>query len=370
MKKNKTYEALRILLNVSRIVSSSLDLKKVSKLVLKESMKALGSDHASVFVIDEASDHLMLVQARGLTRDQVDNIKVLGSWEAINEQLLKKKRPIIINDVKANRIFKRKRLPFSPHEKMLIQSFLAVPLQKDRKVVGALIVSNKKRPGHAFRKEDQRLISALSNHIAAAVQNARLYERLKSLFLSTVKSLVRAIEAKDAYTRGHSERVMKYGLAIGRQLKLKGEVLNNLGLSSLLHDVGKIGVREKVLYKPGKLSVRERDKISLHPQIGRDIVENIDGSDGIIRGIVEHHERYDGNGYPNRLKGNQISLEGRIIAIADTFDALTTNRPYQKKFTGKEAIFAILKDTSIYFDPKMVRAFIKSFSAEPDTWKT
>lgn len=364
----KEYEAAKILLEVSRVVSSTLNLDLVCDLVLKESIAALKSDHASLFLIDDNSGHLILNKAKGFTNDEIDNIKLLGGWEVINYQLVKKKKSLIVNDVDQDSIFRKKHLPFS-REKIPIKSFLAVPLKKDGLIVGILIVSNRIRPGHLFTKRDEELLLALSNHIAIALLNAKLYQRLKDLFISTVSSLTRAIDAKDRYTSGHSERVMKYAVSIGKELKLDEETLENLRLSSLLHDVGKIGVRESILAKPARLLGSEKDEMSRHPLIGVDIVERIDNSHKIVKGILEHHERFDGKGYPNRLGGRGISLEGRIIAIADTFDALTTNRPYQEKYSSKDAFFEIKRGASAQFDPQIIKAFILSFSKHPAIWK-
>ncbi len=368
-KRYRGYEAFRIVSEVSRIISSSLDLNKVGDLVLRESMKALDADHTSLFLLDESSSHLILTRAKGFSEDEMDNIKLLGSWEIINDQLVKKKKSLIVNDVHKNPIFKKKRVYFSK-EKFPVNSFLAVPLAKDDKIIGALIVSNRNRPGHLFTKEDEKLLRALSNHIAIALLNAKLYQDLKNLFISTVKSLVKAVDAKDRYTSGHSERVMKYSLAIGKELGLDEETLEILKLSSLLHDVGKIGIKESILAKPAKLLGYERSQMNRHPAIGVGIVEGIENSHKIIRGILEHHERFDGKGYPNHLKGLAISLEGRIIAVADTFDALTTDRPYQKGYSKEEALLEIKKESFTQFDPKVIKAFLKSFSKHPDIWNT
>lgn len=368
-RRHKRYEAMGILLEVSRAVSSSLDLETVNDLVLKEARKVLRSDHASLFLIDDLSGHLILAKAKGFSADEIGNIKLLGGWEVINNHLVRRKRSLIVNNVHTNPIFRKKHLPFSK-EKIPIESFLAVPLKKGKTVVGVLIVSNRKRPGYLFTKKDEGLLLALSNQVAMALLNAKLYQRLRKLFISTVASLTRAIDAKDRYTSGHSERVMKYTLAIGRELKLEDEVLENLGLSSLLHDVGKIGIKETILSKPAKLLGYEKNQMHRHPVIGAGIVERIDNSYKIIRGILEHHEQFNGKGYPNRLKGKMISLEGRIIAVADTFDALTTNRPYQRKYSSKEVFFEIKRGSGTQFDPRIVRAFILSFSKHPSMWKT
>lgn len=363
----KKYKLDKILVEVSRTISSSLDLEKVANLVLAESTKALKADNASLFLIDDKG-HLALTRARGFDKDEIGNIKLLGGWEVINSQILARKKPIIVNDVEKDRIFRSKHLPFST-EKISIKSFLAVPLLKDGAIIGSLMVSNRRRPGHIFHNDDKKLLSALSNHIAIALLNAKLYQELKDLFLSTIKSLVKAVEAKDPYTSGHSERVMKYSIAIGEALGLKGEDLEELRLSGILHDVGKIGIKESILFKPGKLTDRQRRIIQEHPAIGKRIVETINHSDRIISGIAEHHERYNGGGYPVGIKGRDISLQGRIVAVADTYDALTTNRPYQKGYTAKEALFEILNSSKTCFDPKVVKAFVRSFSKRPEIWK-
>ena len=366
MEKHK-YEAGKILLEVSRIVNSSLDPDKVSKLVLSQSRKAMRSDHASLFLADEKSEHFILAAADGFSEDEMDNLKLLGGWEVINDYMAKQKGPLVVDDIHKDGIFKFGRSPFSD-EKFPVESFLAVPLETKERVIGALMVSNRKRPGHIFTEEDKDLLLAMSNNIAIAILNARLYQKMKSLFLSTVTSLTRAIDAKDSYTSGHSERVMKYALAIGREMALDEEAIESLKLASLLHDIGKIGIRESILTKPAKLLGYERRQMRMHPSIGARIIESIDSSNVMRRGIFEHHERYDGKGYPNRLKGDQISLEGRIIALADVFDALTTDRPYQKGGSRDGVFRKITRRSSSQFDPQVVAAFVSSYKSYPEIW--
>ncbi|MCM8761398.1 MAG: GAF domain-containing protein, partial [Candidatus Omnitrophica bacterium] len=270
----RKYEAAKILLQVSREISSSLDLEKVSEIVLDQSSKALGADHASLFLMDETIRKLMLTKAKGFSADELDNINLLGSWEIINENVIKSKEPLIVNDIRDNFLFKGKKLPFADIE-LPIHSFLAVPLEVEGKIIGILIVSNRKRPGHLFTEEDKELLEALSNNIAIALLNAKLYHRLKNLFISTVTSLARAIDAKDAYTSGHSERVMKYAVAIGQELNLDEETLENLRLASILHDIGKIGVPDNILLKPEELTEEEWQIMKKHPIFGYKLLKKI-----------------------------------------------------------------------------------------------
>jgi HD-GYP domain-containing protein (c-di-GMP phosphodiesterase class II) len=163
---------------------------------------------------------------------------------------------------------------------------------------------------------------------------------------------------------------MKYAVAIGREMGLEGEGLENLRLASLLHDIGKIGVKESILMKPAKLLGYERRQVKQHPGIGARIIESIDNSHKIFKGVIEHHERWDGTGYPGRLEAGDISLEGRIIAVADTFDALTTKRPYRKGYSRKKAFDEIKNGASTQFDPAVVNAFISSFHKHPEVWNS
>ena len=167
----------KILLETSRAVSSSLDLNEVNNLILKESIKTLRVDHAVLFLLDEGSSRLMLAKAEGFSHNQTENIKLLGSWEVINEQIAKNKKPLVVNDIKRNPIFKKAHLPFS-EEELPVKSFLAAPLVKENAIVGTLIVSNKSRPGYLFTREDAELLVTLSNHIAIAIANAKLFEEL------------------------------------------------------------------------------------------------------------------------------------------------------------------------------------------------
>jgi putative nucleotidyltransferase with HDIG domain len=355
------HKATKILLDVGRAVASSLDPDVVSNLALKESRTVLGADHASLFLIDEETGFFFLHEALGFSPDEKENIKLLGGLEIINEEVVKKHRTLTVNDIRSSPLFKNKNLP--------LRSFIASPLEREGKIIGILILSNSSGPNHAFTKEDEKLLSGLSDDIAIAIMNAKLHKNLKDLYLNTVKSLVKTIEAKDHYTGGHSERVMEYALAIGREMRIRKETMENVRLSSLLHDIGKVGVKDDILIKSSELSDHEKEEISKHPAIGAQIVESIAKSRHVTRGILEHHERFGGGGYPCGLKGNAISIEARIIAVADAYDALTTDRPYQKSLSQEESRKLILEGSGPRFDPKVVKAFIASLEKHPEIWK-
>jgi putative nucleotidyltransferase with HDIG domain len=186
-----------------------------------------------------------------------------------------------------------------------------------------------------------------------------LYDRnMRDLFISTIKSLAAAIDAKDPYTRGHSDRVARYSLAIAREMSLDKDTLERVQIAALLHDIGKIGIDDAVLRKPDRLTDEEFAIIKRHPSMGANIMEPIKQLKDIIPGMRHHHEAFDGNGYPEGLAGGEIPLIARIIAVADTFDAMTSDRLYQKAMDDDFVIKTLMRLSGTRYDPKMVQAFI------------
>ncbi|MEM7353095.1 MAG: HD domain-containing phosphohydrolase [Acidobacteriota bacterium] len=211
-------------------------------------------------------------------------------------------------------------------------------------------------------------LAADFNRMSDTVQSyiARLQhaaEVNRQLFISSIRAFAAAIDAKDPYTRGHSERVASYSRAIARYLGLPKDVQEKVWISAVLHDVGKIGVEDRVLKKHGVLTPEEFDQMKLHPVIGADIVEPISALREHLPGIRWHHEAWNGSGYPDGLKGEQIPLMARIIGVADTFDAITTNRPYQTASSPEFALKTIKKLTGTRFDARIVSAFLLAWDA-------
>lgn len=178
------------------------------------------------------------------------------------------------------------------------------------------------------------------------------------MFFSTVWSLASAVDAKDAYTHGHSRRVAQYSAELGRALGFDAREIERLELSAILHDVGKIGVPEAVLNKPDRLTAAEMAVMRTHPERGAEILASIRAMRDIVPGVLHHHERFDGQGYPNQLKGDNIPLVARIILVADTFDAMTSSRPYRSSLPVQVAIDEIRRCTATQFDPRLAEVFI------------
>lgn len=204
----------------------------------------------------------------------------------------------------------------------------------------------------------------MSDYVENYIEQLRkAAEANRELFISTIRAFAATIDAKDPYTRGHSERVAAYSRSIARYLGLPKDVQERVWISAVLHDVGKIGVEDRILKKVGVLTPEEFEQMKLHPVIGAEIVEPIGALREMIPGIRWHHEAWNGSGYPDKLKGEQIPLMARIIGVADTFDAITTTRPYQNAYSTDYALQTIKKLTGKKFDAKIVTAFLLAYEA-------
>ncbi|MBI4726989.1 PAS domain S-box protein [candidate division TA06 bacterium] len=235
---------------------------------------------------------------------------------------------------------------------------LLVPLTVKEKHIGYLTVDEPvdgKIPG----LETVRLLELFANQAAVAVDNFRLYSDLERSYYSTLKAFVAAMDAKDPYTKGHSENVRYHALNIARQLKLPEEQVKLIDFSSLLHDIGKLAIRDEILTKPSLLSDHEYQEVKLHPVIGSHLVAEVESLLHLAPIIHSHHEHYDGSGYPQGIKGDDIPLEARIIAVADAFEAMTSDRPYRKAFDLKVAINRLQEAAGAQFDEEIVKTFIK-----------
>lgn len=198
----------------------------------------------------------------------------------------------------------------------------------------------------------------------------KLYVDMKNMYLDTVKALCQAVEAKDPYTQGHSERVSELAYKLGKRLKLPHKTLENLRFAGMLHDIGKIGVDEHILNKPGRLTSDEYNKIKLHPTIGSKIIQEIDFLKETADIVMSHHEHFDGTGYPNGKKKDEIPLEACILCVVDVYDALTSDRPYRKAMTEEEAIEIIRRESGTLFNPVVANEFIKMLGYKGEVEKS
>ncbi|MEA2478651.1 MAG: hypothetical protein QOJ07_573 [Thermoleophilaceae bacterium] len=243
-----------------------------------------------------------------------------------------------------------------------IDNLVAIPIYIAEDFHGVVVCAN--REG-GFEECDDGVLLALGDQAGAVLENGRLHGSLRQSYLSTVAMLAEAIEAKDPFLRGHSDEVSRYVSAVAERLGLDPKLREQLAFGSLLHDVGKIGISERILLKPAKLTPQERSVIELHPRIGYRLVERVPSLREIAPAILHHHERFDGEGYPARLSGEQIPLEARIICVADSFSAMTAERPYRGRMSLEEACAELERCAGSQFDPEVVRIFTEEIRARP-----
>jgi HD-GYP domain-containing protein (c-di-GMP phosphodiesterase class II) len=235
------------------------------------------------------------------------------------------------------------------------------PIRAHSRNIGALLVNH----GSALRfgEEHAAALHALATLAGVAVREDEHRAQMEEHFMSVIVSLTMALEAKDPYTEGHSVRVAAYSEAIGKQLGLAPAVLDVIHRTCLVHDIGKIAVDETILAKRDPLDSREREKMDMHPQIGESILRPIAMLRPLLPGVRSHHERFDGTGYPDRLKGEGIPIEARIMAVADAFDAMTSNRPYRQALPEEDALAELRRNAGTHFDPRVVAAFEQIYPA-------
>lgn len=347
---------LESLVKVNQIVNSTLHLNELLSLIMELTTKLTKAEASSLMLIDEEHNEFVFEVAIGEKKEKLKKIR-LPVTEGIAGWVAKNKRPLSISNVQKDPRFSSK---IDKEVKFESKSILCVPLLIKDRLIGVVEAVNKIGE-EGFSQDDLELLQAMANQEAIAIENARLYEDLKDLFFNTIKALVITIEAKDPYTHGHSERVMIYSQAIAQELNLSNDEKETIRLAGLLHDIGKIGIDEAIIRKIERLTDEEFAQIKKHPDIGAEILKPIKQLQAIVPGVWQHHERYDGYGYPKRLKGEEISVAGRILAVADTFDAMTSDRPYRKGLSHQRALDEIKEHACSQFDPEIANAFLKAY---------
>jgi putative nucleotidyltransferase with HDIG domain len=220
------------------------------------------------------------------------------------------------------------------------------------------VFTGPKLSGEEYTEYDRDIMTFISNSIGIGMENVRLMEQLQVTYVATLRSLIQILEAKDPYTKGHTERVASYSMALANRLNLPPEDLRRILFGSLLHDIGKMGLRDEIINKPGPLTPEEWVEMKLHPVVGAQIVEKMEFLTGAVDIVRHHHESWDGKGYPDGLAGEAIPYSARIVTVADSFDAMTTDRPYRKALTIAEALRRLKESSGIQFDPAIAKVFI------------
>ncbi|HWR71768.1 MAG TPA: HD domain-containing phosphohydrolase [Nitrospirota bacterium] len=343
-KENIRLKAIIPLFEISKVLVSEFDLAGLFRIITEVIVQEFQADRLSLMLIDEAGGELMIRASHGLPPELASQAR-RREGEGVSGLVVKHGKPFIISngrhpDPEVMQALNRENMPVSS---------MSVPLMGRNKVIGVLNISKYKQP--SFTTSDLQIASILASQVVSALENAKLYDNLRDSYVRTVQALVAAVEAKDPYTRWHSTNVAKYAVAIARDMGMTPSRLEEIHIASILHDVGKIGISERIISKPDRLSHDEFEIMKDHPAHGVRILDPIGFSIVIIDAIFQHHERYDGKGYPQGLRGDLISLPARILSVADTIDAMLSERPYRGIISGEEVLKELERESGGQFDP-------------------
>lgn len=335
----------RIMDDFSGISSSEALFRKMTE----TAVDIVGADSARFFIVSEALEGpIEMAASDGEGVQLLNGMELYGEdFSSLVADVAHEGMPTLISQNQRIRTFG-----------VPLESVVLVPLTIREKSLGVLVAVRHLESG-LFRESDVYHLSFMTQKAAANVENVALYENIYDNLFSTLSAFVKAVEARDSYTNQHSNRVAEIAVMLGREMGLSKEDLDILNFAGRLHDIGKIGIRDDILLKPGALTDEEFEKIKEHPDIGADIVGQLGLWDREAHIIRHHHERFDGRGYPEGLRGVAIPLLARILSVADAFDAMASDRAYREKMPISKVTEVIREGAGAQFDPRVVDAYLK-----------
>ena len=357
VKTQRLLNGLESLYSVTNEMARLLPLNELLKVVAQGLFKVFaGAENLVILLYNQDIQRFVPAYARDRQGDEAPKITVSTT---VLQRMMEKRCTLIANDLGDDS-------SMNVGESILqfnVKAAICAPLIASDRVLGALYMDNRLKNIH-YDQMDAELVTSFANQAAIAIDNARLCDSLQNSYVQTLQSLVKAIEAKDDYTRGHSQRVKTYAIGIAKTLKLEQPFIDRLAIAAELHDIGKIGVSEGIINKPGNLTDEEYKDIKNHVEMGVRILEPIQHLADVIPMIRGHHERWDGRGYPDGISEETIPFGGRILAVADTFDAMTSQRAYNKPIEKSVAAEKILKESKTAFDPVVAQALYRWITNE------
>jgi putative methionine-R-sulfoxide reductase with GAF domain len=346
---SKTIKDLKLLCNIGNELVSIMNPEAVFKRIIYHLKHTFGYERVAILLFDETTNELIIRAAEKPYPVAVQRLRIRPGV-GITGHVAMTGKPYLSNDV-------RKEHRYLVFDKKT-RSEVCVPLTISDIATGVINIESFKT--NTFDENDVNLLTVISQVAAIAIENSRLYESLENSYLETIKALVSAVEAKDPYTKGHSQRVRRYAIQIARHLDLTMNEQKELNYAGYLHDIGKIGISDFLLTKPSSLTTHEYELMKEHPNIGYNMIRDINHLTRASYIIRSEHEKFDGSGYPNGLRKHDIPIGARIIAVADAYDAMTTYRPYRKALSKKEAIRRLQENAGSQFDPRIVKAFLRA----------
>jgi len=338
-----------VLAKVGEGLSSLENIDTFLSLILETVTDAFEAQTGALLILDEKSKQFRIEAVVGQNTNRIKKIGNEQFYEMVDEYL-KVREPVVIGiDAEVN-----------PFAKFFSLPIMYAPLSLHDNIMGMIIISGRDSVA-GFTEEEKSLILNISLQTAVAIENAKLNEDAEKTYFETISALAMAVEAKDPYSRGHSERVAQFCVQIAKELNLSEDDMTTLRDAAKLHDLGKIGITDQVLRKGGPLDPQEVEMMKRHTIIGEGIIKPIRSLRRLCDIIRHHHEKLDGSGYPDGLRGDQIKLLVRILTVADIFDALTSNRPYRDSYV-KDKAFAALYAMKDQLDVKVIEAFERSMA--------
>jgi HD-GYP domain-containing protein (c-di-GMP phosphodiesterase class II) len=350
----RAHRDLVTIYRVANAINAHQDPRELADTLAQMVIEFTDADHASVLLKDRRDGTIESVASRQAGID-VPVIGITFSRTVVSEVVRKGVSVLSANVPEDER--------YAPGDSVVmqrVQSLMCVPLLAQGEVIGALYVDSSSGPG-AFDERDLELLVAIGNQAGVALQRVGLLAELENLFFSSIRTLVAVVDRKDGYTHGHSERVTAFALKLAREMELPEREIEVIPLAGLLHDLGKIGVPEKVLNKPGELTDEEFEQMKLHPIHGAEIISTIESPyvDEIVPAVRHHHEWWNGQGYPDGLVGEETPRLARLLAITDAFDAMTSDRPYHKGSSMDRAIQIVRDCSGTQFDPEFAKGLVR-----------
>jgi len=321
--------------------------------IISMTQHMLNADAASILLFRNNDHELYFEVASGPVGKALRQVK-LNTQYGIAGQVVRTGKPLIVNDVSRSANFHK---IIDDTTGFNTKSLVCAPLSLHHKILGVIEVLNK-RDGSLFGEEDMESVLSVANTAAMAIENTRLHDTVLDAYKDTVSALSAAIDSKDSHMRGHSQRVMEYSLETGAALFLSPEEMETLEYASLLHDIGKIAIDSSILNKSGPLTAGEWEIMHAHPVIGAELLKEVPFLEKASEMVLYHHEKYDGTGYPDGLKGEEIPIGARIIAVAEAFDTMTIDTSYRSALSIEETIKELNDCAGTYFCPRAVKALI------------
>jgi HD-GYP domain-containing protein (c-di-GMP phosphodiesterase class II) len=357
----RNHERQRLSEQISRHMQQTLDTEVLIPLVLQEVNKAIDAEAQSLWLLNRETGLIVCHYATGPEADAIKKVGVpLGT--GVVGSSVERQAAILVADAQNDDLVFR---AADQQTGFVTRSLLCVPLVRQGKAIGAIEAVNK-RSGGPFTKDDLELLRNIADSAALSIENARLYADLSASYDSTLDALMSALDSRDRETEGHSRRVLEYTARLAQALGLGAAEIGTIRRGALIHDIGKISIPDAILKKPGPLDHEERRIMQQHPLTGYEMLFGIPHLKDELSIVLAHHERWDGRGYPFGLAGEAIPLAARLFAVSDTFDAVTSDRPYRRARSCEEALSVIADEKGRQFDPAAVEAFL---AIPPGEWE-